>query len=45
MPPLVETNDQSQLLIKGKQPRNCFILLRISVWITYGGLITKQKAA
>lgn len=42
MPPLAETNNQSQLLIKAKHPSNCFIFLYISVWITYGGLITKQ---
>lgn len=39
MPPLVETNYQTQLLIKVKQPRNPFIFLRISVdyiwWINY----------
>lgn len=42
MPPLADTNDQSQLLIKAKQLCNRFIFLCVSAWITYGGLITKQ---
>lgn len=42
MPPVVETNVQSQLLIKTKQLNTRFSCLYISVWITYGGLITKQ---
>lgn len=42
MPPVVETNEQSQLLIKTKQLNTRFRFLYISAWITYGGLITKQ---
>lgn len=40
MPPVVETNEESQLLIKTKQINAHFLC--ISAWITYGGLITKQ---
>lgn len=42
MPPVVETNEQSQLLIKSKQINSRFSCLYIFVWITYGGLITRQ---
>lgn len=42
MPAVVETNEQSQLLIRTKQLNTHFSFLYISVWITYGGLITKQ---
>lgn len=42
MPPVVETNERSQLLIKTKQVNTRFHFLYISAWITYGGLITKQ---
>lgn len=40
--PVVETNEQSQLLIKTKQVNTHFSFLYISASITYGGLITKQ---
>lgn len=42
MPPVVETNDQSQHLIRTKQLNACVGVPRIPVWITYDGLITKQ---
>lgn len=42
MPPVVETSEQAQLLIKTKQINTHFGFLYVSVWITYGGLITKQ---
>lgn len=42
MPPVVETNEQSQPLIKTKQLNTHSSFLCIAVWITYGGLITKQ---
>lgn len=43
MPPVVATNEQSQLLIKTKQLYTRFSFLYISAWITYGGLIAKQQ--
>lgn len=42
MPPVVETNVQTQLLIKTKQLNTRFRFRYMSAWITYGGLITKQ---
>lgn len=42
MSPVVETNEQSEHLIRTKQLNAGVGVLHISVWITCDGLITKQ---
>lgn len=42
MPPVVETNEQSEHLIRTKQLHAGVGVLHVAVWITSDGLITEQ---